>query len=78
MQVAVEDQYGNIVTSNTSTLTVTVTSGSFAAGSTTAVAAVNGIATFANLILATKGTYTFKVSDGSLTAATSGSILVVA
>jgi hypothetical protein len=78
MQVAVEDQYGNIVTSNTSTLTVTVTSGSFATGSATAVAAVNGVATFANLILATKGTYTLKVSDGSLTAATSGRILVVA
>ena len=75
MQVAVEDQHANIVTSNTSTLTVTVTSGSFVAGSTTAVAAVNGIATFSNLILA-KGTYTLKVSDGSLTAATSGSILV--
>ena len=78
VQVAVEDQYGNIVTSNTSTMSVTVSSGpaGFASGSTTTVAAVNGVATFSKLILGTKGSYTLKVSDGSLTSATTQSFTV--
>jgi hypothetical protein len=77
LQVAVEDQFGDIVTSNTSSVTVTVGSGgSLASGSTIKVAAVNGIATFTNLIPATKGTYTLKVSDGSLTSATTHGITV--
>ena len=42
------------------------------------IALVNGIATFTNLIPATKGTYRLKVSDGSLTSATTQSINVVA
>jgi hypothetical protein len=71
LEVAVEDRFGNIVTSNTSTVTVAVNSGgSFASTSTTKVAAINGIATFGNVIPATSGTYTLKVSDGTLTAAT--------
>jgi hypothetical protein len=78
LQIAVEDQFGNIVTSNTSSLTVSVSSGgSFANTSTTTVAAVNGIATFSNLIPATKGAYTLKVSDGLLTSAITHSITVV-
>jgi hypothetical protein len=78
VQVAVEDQYGNIVTSNTSTMSVTVSSGpaGFASGSTTTVAAVKGVATFSKLILGTKGRYTLKVSDGSLTSATTQSFTV--
>jgi hypothetical protein len=78
VQVAVEDQYGNIVTSNTSTMSVTVSSGpaGFASGSTTTVAAVNGVATFSKLILGTKGRYTLKVSDGSLTSAMTQSFTV--
>jgi hypothetical protein len=78
LEIAVEDQFGNIVTSNTSTLTVTISTGAgiFANSATTKVAAVNGIATFTNLILAKKGTYTLKVSDGSLTAVTTRSIAV--
>jgi hypothetical protein len=80
LQVAVKDQFGNVVTSNTSTITVAVASGpaGFAGGSTTSVAAVNGIATFSNLILSVTATYTLKVSDGSLTGATSGNIVVSA
>jgi len=77
LQVAIEDQFGNIVTSNTSVVTVTVSSGgSFASGSTTQAAAVNGIATFTNLIPATKGSDTLKVADGTLTAATTQSLTV--
>ncbi|HEV3304153.1 MAG TPA: putative Ig domain-containing protein [Planctomycetaceae bacterium] len=80
VQVAVKDQFGNVVASNTSTITVAVASGpgGFAGGSTTSVAAVNGIATFSNLILSVSATYTLKVSDGSLTGATSGNIVVSA
>ena len=78
--MAVKDQFGNVVTSNTSTITVAVASGpgGFASGSTTSVAAVNGVATFSNLMLKCAGTYTLSVSDGSLTGATSGTIVVSA
>ena len=75
---AVEDAFGNVITSNTSTLTIAVASGpgGLASGSTTSVAAASGVATFSNLILDTAGTYTVKVTDGSLTSATSGNIVV--
>ncbi len=70
-----EDQFGNIVTSNTSTLTVTISAGAgtLASNATTTVAAVNGIATFSNLIFI-KGVYTLKFSDGSLTGVTTHGI----
>ena len=76
--VAVEDALGNVVTGDSSTVTLTVASGpgNFAGSSTLSVAAVNGIATFSNLLLDTAGTYTFSASDGTLTGATSGSMTV--
>ena len=66
---AVEDQFGNIVTTDNSTVTLSVASGpgSFTSGSTISVTAVNGIATFSNLVLNTAGSYTLTASDGSLT-----------
>ena len=78
VKVAVEDRFGNVVTTNNSNVTLTVASGpgSFAAGSTTTVAAVNGIATFNNLTLSAAGAYTLKAADGSLTTATSSSITI--
>ena len=48
------------------------------ADATTKIAPVNGIATFSNLILTAKGTYTLKVSDGSLTTVTTHAISVSA
>ena len=39
-------------------------------------AAVNGVATFSNLVLNTAGTYTLKATDGALTGATSGNLTV--
>ena len=77
---AVEDTYGNVVTTNTSTFTIAVASGpgGLTSGSTTTAAAASGVATFSNLILDTAGTYTFKVTDGSLTSATTGNIVVSA
>ena len=40
--------------------------GGFAAGSKTQAAAINGVATFDQLILDTAGSYTLSASDGSL------------
>ena len=74
---AVEDSFGNVVTSNTSNVTIAVASGpgGLTSGSTTLAEAASGVATFSSLILDTAGTYTFKVTDGSLTSATSGNIV---
>ena len=69
--VTVEDQYGNIVTTgnigSTDTVKLTLSSGSFATG-TTSVAAVNGVATFSGLSITTPGTYTITASDTTHTA----------
>jgi hypothetical protein len=72
--VAIQDKYGNLASTNSSPVTITVASGpttSFAASSVLKVAASAGIATFSNLILDTAGIYMLKASDGALTAATS-------
>jgi hypothetical protein len=75
--VAVEDANGNTVTSDTSTVTLTLSSGTFASGSTTVTAsAVNGVATFSNLIINTPGSFTLAASDGSLTGTTSSSFTI--
>ncbi len=81
LTVTIEDAFGNTVTGNTSSVTLAVNSstpvgGSFAAGSTTTIAAVKGIATFTNLKLSKAGTYQLKATDGTLTAAISGNIVV--
>src|SRR5262249_29021133 len=70
--VAVQDAGGNTVTTDTSTVTLTLNGGTFAGGGTTvSAAAVNGVATFSNLVINTAGTYTLAASDGTLTGATS-------
>ncbi len=89
--VAVEDVFGNVVTSDSSTITLTLSSGSFNTGSATASAtAVNGIASFGNLAVNTTGTYTITASDGgiltidarpanissSITSVTSGNVVI--
>ena len=79
MIVDVVDQFGNLVTTNTSTVTISVATGpstTFDAASKLAVAASGGIATFSKLILDTAGSYTLSAADGSLAAATSGSFTV--
>jgi hypothetical protein len=77
--VAIEDRFGNVVTSNNSTVTLTLSSGTFSNGSKTAsVAAVNGMATFSGLIITKAGTYTLTASDGTLTKASSGNIVISA
>ena len=79
IQVAVEDAYGTIVTSDSSSVTVTLSGGVFASGaSTVTVAAVNGVATFSNLAINAPGHYTLTASDGSLSPATSQTLAILA
>jgi hypothetical protein len=76
--VAVEDKFGNVVTTNHSVVSVSTGSGpgNLTSGSTTTVTAVNGVATFNNLVLSAAGTYTLNASDAGLTSGKSTSITV--
>ena len=66
-----------MVTSDSSTVTLTLSSGTFASGSSTATAtASNGVATFSGLVIDTAGSYTLTATDGSLTNATSNSFTI--
>ncbi len=66
----VEDALGNVVTTDTSTVTLTLSSGTFEGGSSTAtVAASGGVATFGGLKIDAAGSYTLSATDGSLTPA---------
>jgi hypothetical protein len=81
VQVRVLDQFGNLVTTDSSNVTVTLAAnpaGGTLSGTLT-VAAVNGVATFTNLSLNKPGAgYTLQVSDGALGAAVSDPFSVVA
>src|SRR5262249_46368404 len=76
--VAVRDQFGNTFTGDSSsTVTLTLSSGTFVGGSNSATATVSGgVATFANLALSAPGTYTLTATDGSLRSATSNSFTI--
>lgn len=76
LEVEIEDQYGNLCTSNTSSVTLTLNGGSFTSGSTKTVSASGGIATFSNLSITTPGSYTITASDGSLATSTSPSFTI--
>ena len=76
--VDVEDPFGNIVTTDSSSVTLAVASGPGSLSGTVTVAASSGVATFSNLKLNTTGSYTLTASDGSLTSATSSSFAVSA
>ena len=71
MTVKIEDQFGNLVTSDSSdmvTVGIATGPGSFTGGSTTTVTASGGVATFSNLHLNTAGSYTLsETATGSLT-----------
>jgi hypothetical protein len=79
VKVAVEDVYGNVVTGDASTINLAIATGpgNFTSGSTLSLAAVNGIATFSNLVLNTSGKYTLNAINGSLTVPTSGTFTIV-
>ena len=75
--VSLEDSFGNVDTGNTSAVTLTLSSGTFFGGATTAtVNAVNGVAKFSNLVIATAGNYTLTATATSLTSAVSNSFAV--
>ena len=74
MQVAVQDAQGNTVTTATTSITVAIGTNpaSGTLSGTTTVAAVNGVATFANLNINNPGTgYTLTASATNLTGASS-------
>ncbi len=80
--ITIEDQFNNVVTTgntgSTDTIHVALSSGSFAAG-TTSVAAVNGVATFSGLQINTAGSFTITASDtsrGGVATATTNSVTV--
>jgi len=81
VQVTIEDAGGNIVTTATNSITMAIgtnPSGGTLSG-TTSVAAVNGVATFANLSINKSGTgYTLAASATGLTGTTSSAFNVVA
>jgi hypothetical protein len=75
--VDVEDQFGNLVTDDDSTVTLTLVSGGVLAG-TTAVAASGGVATFTNLSPQAAGSQELKASDGSDKPGISSAFIVTA
>ncbi len=75
--VDVEDQYGNVVSGDSSTVTLTLSIGTFEGGSATvAAAASGGVATFSTLKIDMAGSYMLEVTDGSLSSASSSSFTV--
>jgi hypothetical protein len=75
--VAVEDPYGNVVSTDSSTVTVTLSSGTFAGGSNTASAqASGGVATFSTLKIDQAGSYKLTATDGGLTQTLSASFII--
>ncbi len=72
VRVAVEDSFGGVVTSDSSSVTLTLNGGVFASGANTAtVAATDGVAVFNNLVISALGDYALTASDGSLAPVTS-------
>ncbi len=74
VKVAIEDFYGNVETTDNSTVvTISVGSGPGGfTGSTLTATAVNGVATFPNLVLDTAGTYTLTATDSTTPSITAG------
>jgi hypothetical protein len=78
--VTVEDAGGNVVTGDTSLVTLAITAGSGTSGATLTctadpVNAVAGVATFSGCIINLAGSnYTLKTTDGALTSATSAAL----
>ena len=74
--VSIRDAGGNLVTGNTSAVTLTLTvpgAATLACTGTTTKTAVAGVATFAGCNVDTAGTYTLTATDGVLTTAVSSS-----
>ncbi|HSZ57520.1 MAG TPA: choice-of-anchor tandem repeat GloVer-containing protein [Tepidisphaeraceae bacterium] len=76
--VYVEDQNGNLITADQSSVTLSDASGPAGAtlSGTVSVQAVNGVATFNNVLVSAAGTYSLQATDGSLSPATSSGFTV--
>ena len=74
--VYLEDPFGNIVTSDTSSVTLVVSSGGGTVTGTSTVAAVSGVATFDDAIVDLAGVHTLEAVDGALSSASSTSFTV--
>jgi type II secretory pathway pseudopilin PulG len=80
--VQVEDTFGNVVTSATGSVSISIPTGngspqtSFNSTSTT-VALSGGVATFSNLVVDTSGTYTFAAAPVNISGVTTGISAVV-
>ena len=80
VRVFVEDSFGNVITTNSSSVTISFGSnpGGAALSGTTVVAAVDGVATFSNLSVSKVGVgYTLAASDGTFNNCTSGAFNIV-
>ena len=75
--VDVEDSTGATIAGNNTKVTLTLSSGTFDGGSTTISAvAVNGQATFGDMVIDATGTYTISASAAGVTGANSNSFLI--
>jgi hypothetical protein len=74
--VEVEDQFGNVVTSDSSSVSLAITQGTGVLAGTTTEAASSGIATFSNLSINVAGIYVLTASDGLLTTAASPQFVI--
>ena len=75
--VSVQDTFGNTVTTDISSVTLSITTPAGALACTTnPKAAVAGVATFAGCVINLPGTYTLTAVDGSLTSAVSNSLTI--
>jgi hypothetical protein len=79
LQASIEDQYGNVVTTASSTVSVALANNPTGAtlGGTLSVSASQGVATFSNLTINKTGSgYTLKVSSSGLSSAVTSAINV--
>jgi hypothetical protein len=74
--VAVKDQFENTVTSDTSSISLSLASGTATLRGNTSVPAVNGIATFNNFSVSRAGAFTLAIEDGLLPLLTSDSFTI--
>jgi hypothetical protein len=77
VQVSVEDSSGNVVTTATTPITVSLVGGTGLAGTLT-VTPRNGVATFSDLAVSEAGSYTLSATSSGLTSATSSSFTISA
>ena len=78
VDVSVEDQFNNLVTGDTSQVTISLNSGPGSLSGTTSATVSSGVAKFTNLIFSQGGTYSLSATDGGLTSAVSTSFNISA